>query len=83
VLTDSKTAPESQTITGEEDGDHRRRSIESIRSDFEMWINYTGALAPVGRSLDDRLGTYSDIKEMIIELLEMLSWNLEHSMWIC
>jgi hypothetical protein len=56
-----------------------RRRIEETRRSFNLWIDYTGALAAdVSRSLDVRLHEHMDIKEMVIELLEMLARNLQY-----
>jgi len=56
----------------------RRRTEEMGRS-FNLWVDYTGALAAdVSRSLDTRLYDHGDIKEMVIELLQMLARNLEY-----
>lgn len=74
---DSKTTSGPRT----KDEDERITKMEVIRRDFDLWINYTGALASVGRSLDDRLGADTDIKEMVLELLEMLARNLQYSMY--
>lgn len=52
--------------------------ISGLRNSFTYWIDFTGALAPVGASLDDRLRHHGDIKEMIVELLEMISRNTVH-----
>lgn len=55
--------------------------IEDMHRSFNIWINYTGALAAdVSRSLDARLQESKDIKNMAIELLQMLTRNLEYSM---
>ncbi|RDW74909.1 hypothetical protein BP6252_06051 [Coleophoma cylindrospora] len=55
-----------------------RARLEQMERRFDLWINYTGALAAVGRSLDDRLTGHVDIKEMVIELLQMLARNLQY-----
>ena len=52
------------------------RDIRGLRNGFAFWIDYTGALAPVGASLDDRLHSHDDIQEMVVELLEMVEKNL-------
>ncbi|RFU75777.1 tpr domain-containing [Trichoderma arundinaceum] len=52
------------------------RDIRGIRNSFAFWADYTGALAPIGASLDDRLQGHEEINEMIVELLEMLERNL-------
>ncbi|KAI0198198.1 hypothetical protein F4808DRAFT_266381 [Astrocystis sublimbata] len=49
-----------------------RQDLPGLKNSFSFWVEYTGALAPVGASLDDRLVGYVEIKEMIIELLEMV-----------
>jgi hypothetical protein len=50
--------------------------IRGLRNSFAFWIDYTGALAPIGASLDDRLQDHGEIKEMVVELLEMVERNL-------
>jgi hypothetical protein len=77
--TDSNTTSESQTRFGGEGEEKRKARMDAIKGDFDLWINYTGALAVVGRSLDDRLSGYTDIKEMVLELLQMLARNLQYS----
>jgi hypothetical protein len=79
--TDPKTTSGSQTKYVGRDEDERKGEMEVIRRDFELWINYTGALAAVGRSLDDRLDGYTDIKDMVLELLQMLARNLSYSIY--
>jgi hypothetical protein len=56
--------------------DESPRDIRGLRNSFAFWIDYTGALAPVGASLDDRLHSHDDIQEMVVELLEMVEKNL-------
>lgn len=56
--------------------------IEDVNRSFNIWIDYTGALAAdVSRSLDARLHGYKDIKSMAVELLQMLARNLEYCMF--
>jgi hypothetical protein len=50
--------------------------IRGLRNNFAFWIDYTGALADIGASLDDRLQGHDEIKEMVMELLEMVDRNL-------
>jgi hypothetical protein len=66
---DLETASGSQTKHGGEGKEERRIKIEQMGRSFDLWINYTGALAAVGRSLDDRLRGHTDIKEIVVELL--------------
>jgi hypothetical protein len=50
---------------------------------FDNWIYCTGAVADdASRSLDAHLQENKDIKDKNIELLQMLTWNLEYSMLI-
>lgn len=52
--------------------------IKDMERSFNLWIDYTGALAAdVNRSLDVRLQGHQDIKGMSVELLQMLTRNLE------
>ncbi|KAL5090449.1 hypothetical protein Trisim1_004349 [Trichoderma cf. simile WF8] len=52
------------------------RDIRGLRNSFAFWADYTGALAPVQASLDYRLQNHDQVKEMVIELLEMVERNL-------
>ncbi|KAF2963178.1 hypothetical protein GQX73_g10398 [Xylaria multiplex] len=52
------------------------RDLLGLKNSFAFWVDYVGALAPVGASLDDRLAGNVEIKEMIIELLEMVERNI-------
>lgn len=48
-----------------------------IRGRFGLWISYAGVFAPPKACLDARLGGYSSIKDMVLELLEMVQSNLQ------
>lgn len=50
--------------------------VKGRLNNFAFWIDYTGALAPVGASLDDRLQDNDEIIEMVLELLYMIDRNL-------
>ena len=76
-----KTTFGSQVKYGGDYKNNRGTKIEEMERSFNLWINYTGALAAVGRSLDDRLKGHTDIKEMVVELLQMLARNLQYSMY--
>lgn len=52
--------------------------VNGLRNDLSFWIDYTGALAHPGASLDDRLHGHDRIKGMVIELLQMVARNLIH-----
>lgn len=52
--------------------------IQQISGRFDLWVNYTGALAAEERCLDNRLDPFPDIKEMVVELLQMLRRNIPH-----
>lgn len=51
--------------------------LTGLKNSFAFWVDYTGALAPVGASLDDRLIDCAEIKKMIIELLEIVERNID------
>ena len=51
--------------------DEPPRDIRDIRNSFAFWIDYTGALAPIGASLDDRLGEYE------------VEWQANHGLERC
>ncbi|KAK8005654.1 hypothetical protein PG990_011691 [Apiospora arundinis] len=75
-LSDSSQWPE-QKASQQHDG--FIDSIRNLRLSFNNWIDNTGALAPVVNSaLDARLQGYRDIKDMTLELLQMLSRNLRY-----
>lgn len=58
-----------------------RELIEDMERSFTIWVNHTGALvANTSQSLETRLQGYEDIRNMILELLEMLSRNLKYCM---
>lgn len=52
------------------------RDVRGIHNSFAFWVDYTGALAAAGASLDNRLQDHVEIKEMVLELLEMVARNL-------
>lgn len=56
--------------------DESPRDMRGFRNNFAFWIDYTGALAPTRASLDARLHGHDEIKEMVMELLEMIQRNL-------
>ncbi|KAI0548140.1 hypothetical protein F4679DRAFT_574403 [Xylaria curta] len=61
------------------DRDVSRRRTEEMGRSFNLRIDYIGALAAdVSRSLDTPLYDHGDIKEMVIELLQMLARNLQY-----
>lgn len=54
--------------------------MEDMARSFNIWIDYTGAMADHSRCLDSRLRGYDDIRDMVLELLELLEMNLDYSM---
>ena len=77
--TDADSSPEQALVVFDSaTSDESPRDIRGLRNSFAFWIDYTGALAPVGASLDDRLQGHDEIKEMVVELLEMVERNLRH-----
>src|SRR5271156_1272682 len=74
---DADFSPEQALLVSDSaSSDESPRDIRGLRNSFAFWIDYTGALAPVGASLDDRLHDHDEIKEMVVELLEMVERNL-------
>jgi hypothetical protein len=43
---------------------------------LNLWAAYVGAFSPSKASLDARLVEHDDVKEMVIELLDMIQRNL-------
>ncbi|KAF4447059.1 ankyrin repeat domain-containing protein 52 [Fusarium austroafricanum] len=52
--------------------------VEELRGQFKTWAGYIGAFAVPMASLDARLASSDDIKNMVLDLLTMLRQNL---MW--
>lgn len=76
---DRDSLPKGTSITSdtsESSYEEQTRNISSLRNSLAFWIDYTGALAPVGASLDDRLHEHGGVQEMVVELLEMVERNL-------
>lgn len=53
--------------------------VVGLRHSFAYWIDFTGALAPKEASLDERLHEHNDVRGMVVELLEMMFKNINHS----
>lgn len=71
--------PEKLSLTSDASAyseDEPTTHIRSLRNNFAFWIDYTGALAPIEASLDARLHGHDEIKQMVVELLEMVERNL-------
>ncbi|KFA48128.1 hypothetical protein S40293_10227, partial [Stachybotrys chartarum IBT 40293] len=76
---EEETDPEERRRTPEDKISGSRWRTDEMERSFNLWIDYTGALAAdISRSLDTRLRAHRDIKEMVIELLQMLARNLEY-----
>ncbi|RTE80926.1 hypothetical protein BHE90_004564 [Fusarium euwallaceae] len=45
---------------------------------FEHWTEYVGALAEEQASLDDRLKPYPEVRDLVLQMLQMLESNLHH-----
>ncbi|KIX02126.1 uncharacterized protein Z518_08065 [Rhinocladiella mackenziei CBS 650.93] len=54
--------------------------VEELQSRFNLWAAYTGAFAPAGTSLDDRLRFHEDVKRMVLKLLHMLHRNVQSAL---
>lgn len=51
-------------------------AVEELWGTFKQWARYAGAFAMPRASLDARLSPYADIRDMVLELLDMLQENL-------
>ncbi|KAF9886797.1 hypothetical protein FE257_011044 [Aspergillus nanangensis] len=51
--------------------------LEELRGRFNLWAKYVGVFATPRASLDARLASYSEIKDMVVELLDMVQRNLQ------
>ncbi|PON28945.1 hypothetical protein TGAM01_v202053 [Trichoderma gamsii] len=64
-------------MTHEDKSSSSKLGTAEIERSFNAWIDNTGALADdPSRSLDTRLHAHRDIKEMVVDLLQMLVRNL-------
>lgn len=64
-------------MTLEDKSSSSKLGTAEIERSFNAWIDNTGALADdPSRSLDTRLHAHRDIKEMVVDLLQMLVRNL-------
>jgi hypothetical protein len=52
-------------------------AIEELRGRFNQWAAYVGAFAVPRASLDARLSSHEDIRDMVLELLYMIQSNLK------
>ena len=52
-------------------------AIEELRGRFNQWTAYVGAFALPRASLDARLSSNEEIRDMVLELLSMIQANLE------
>lgn len=77
----TKQADSSATLSLGKAGELSRQDaafLEDMARSFNIWINYTGALTDLSRCLDFRLKGYNDIRDMVLELLQMFERNLEN-----
>ncbi|KAK6856466.1 HET-domain-containing protein [Apiospora arundinis] len=76
---DKSPQPGQPEQSSREQSSNVDESVMDLSRSFDIWIDYTGALASdESRALDARLQGFKDIKNMILNLLEMLSDNLQH-----
>jgi hypothetical protein len=55
----------------------RPSNFTALRNSFALWIDSTGALSLKGLSLDARLRGFTEISSITVELLDMISRNLQ------
>lgn len=53
------------------------RELNELWGKFNAWAAYVGAFAVPRASLDARLAPHETIKDMVLELLDMVQGNLE------
>lgn len=63
------------------DAKERARIIEEQYQRFSRWAGYLGVLAEPQVSLDNRLKSVPDIRDWVLDLLEILETNLKHGMY--
>lgn len=49
---------------------------------FEHWQEFVGALATEQASLDHRLKPYTEVRDLVLQMLQMLDSNLRHGRWL-
>ncbi len=57
-------------------------AVEGLYGQFNQWIAYVGALAVPKASLDARLASHQNLKDMVLELLSMICANLKWGMTV-
>lgn len=62
------------------DAKERARIIEEQYQRFSRWAGYLGVLAEPQVSLDNRLKSVPDIRDWVLDLLEILETNLKHDL---
>lgn len=66
-----------QSFAKVENNSEKSLIIEELKGHFYLWAKYVGAFAAQRASLDSRLAPFPDIKDMIIELLDMVERNIQ------
>ena len=56
------------------------RHVEDLRGQFNQWAAYLGAFAAPRSSLDARLGPHPSIRDMVVELLQVIRRNVQWGM---
>ncbi|KAF4984122.1 hypothetical protein FZEAL_615 [Fusarium zealandicum] len=72
-------------INDEDLSDQAFAFVEEVRGQFKTWAAYIGAFAAPRASLDARLSTHDEIRDMVLDLLKMLednmNWVRENESW--
>jgi hypothetical protein len=58
--------------------DRHYRIVQEHQQRFERWTGYLGVFAAPQASLDSRLKSDPDIRDLVIQLLEILERNIQH-----
>ncbi|KAL2670054.1 hypothetical protein Neosp_014935 [[Neocosmospora] mangrovei] len=67
------------TQSTQDNGEHYA-TVRDYHLRFEHWVGFVGALADEQASLDNRLNHYPDVRDLVLQMLQMLYSNLHHEM---
>jgi len=58
--------------------DKQYRIVQEHQQRFERWTGYLGVFAAPQASLDSRLKSDPDVRDLVTQLLEILKRNIQH-----
>lgn len=70
------------TLAG--NGDFGERFYPIVRDQyqrFDLWAGFIGVFAEYNASLDSRLRFYPEVRDLVLQMLNLLASNLGHGKW--